>query len=303
MPRGTLTRSQVVHINSANRVTGTIQDFTVAFAPNLLRADGAGYLVLEPVQAVVNRSWYTVDETNQLFQIFDGDTLTDYVIPKGFYNLKSFLLAISLLLPDWAIGWDPIVSHYVYTPPDDGKTYKLLCPTWLCSLLGFSLGSEHECSHSEPLRSDFPVKMTHESVLIVHCDVPKARGTAVDNLLTMEMNESTTLIKVPITAAPFDNLVWRANAPGIVSYELNTTNVTQMRFWVTDEFDRPLKLAYDWTMSLRFDHYTDVSDSSQMARSLARMSDYLRYLILSEKRNPLTQGKTAAAQPSTSRRR
>jgi hypothetical protein len=255
----------------------------VAFNHGLLKMDHEGVIVLEPVQAVVSRSWYTVDTTNNTFQIFDGTTINDYVVTTGWYNLKTFLYALTILLPSWSIGWDPMKSKYVFTPPNDGITYKMLFPTWLCSLLGFNLGEEFELSFYEPLTSTIPVKMTHESVLMIHCDVPKQKYSAVENLQTADMRESTVLLKVPLTCAPLDNCVWRSNGNDIISYELSTSNITSIRFWVTDEYNRPLLLPYDWTMTLRFSFFSETSDSKTMVSLLSSMRDYARLLILNTK--------------------
>jgi hypothetical protein len=273
-------RTQIIHINSYNRLRGTPDDFVISLGHGLLKTDSPGHIMLEPVQCVINRSWQTVDQTNNLFQIYDGAELVDVVIPSGWYNVKNFLQALQALLADFSIGWSPTTNRYIFHPPNDTKVYRFIFSTWACSLMGFNLGTELECSYNNPLESDLPVKMTHESVVLVHTDLPRQHMTAVDNLLTEEMRESDILLKIPITTAPFDNLVWRANSTGICKYTLATQNITELRIWLTDEFDRPLKAAYDWTMTLRVEYYADET-VNQVENTLSNIRDYLRYMVLS----------------------
>jgi hypothetical protein len=286
-------RLQIVHINSYNRISGTPYDYVVEFANGLIRLDGDGSIKLEPIQAVMNRSWYTVDDTNNNVQIEwsnpDGSDamVLLVVIPTGFYNVKSFMDALSKALPIFVVGWEPIQSKYVFTPQDDGKIYKIVCTSWLCSLMGFELGTQYELSYNAPLKSALPIKMTHESVVLVHCDLAKSTNTAVDNFNSLlDMRESTIVVKIPIDKPPFDNLIWRSMSPGIVSFDLATTNITSLRVWLTDEFLRPLKVAYDWTMTLKFTiregKNSGLSDANNMISLLSSIKDYLHYQVLSD---------------------
>jgi hypothetical protein len=274
-------RSQIIHINSFNRIRGNPSDFTINFSNALFHnSSGRSRIKVEPIQCVVNRSWYTVDNTNNLFQLSNGVGTINYIIPTGFYNVKTFLALLQSFLPTWTLGYNDITNKYFYKPPYDGQTYTLMFPTIASYLLGFNVYEEVACSYSYPVYSSIPIKMSHESVLLIHSDLPKDNFSSVDNILTSEMKESKVLIKIPITCPPYDNLVWRSNSRDITSFWLSTHYVNDLRIWVTDEFGRSLNLAFDWTMSLRVEYYEEVNQIDVIAQSVSSIKDYFRLLIL-----------------------
>ena len=274
-------RSQLIHINSSNRTSGTIHDFTIDLGNRLFALDDArGRIRVCPTQLVINRSWYTVaDSINDRFDLFDGTTLTTVVLPSGYYNYKNFMTALQNLLPGWLVEWSILLAKYKVTPPNDTKTYTLYFTTPAAELMGFSLGDEKVTSFETPLFSDRPIRMNRETVVLVHASFAKERFAAVDNVLTTTMKESDIFIKAPVEKAPFDNLVWRVQHLDINSFYLSTTSLSSVRFYLTDEYDRPLVPAYDWTMSIRVDH--EPRDKLDMMQSsIDRIRDYIRYLVL-----------------------
>ena len=286
-------RSQIIHINSVNRVSGTPGDFRVQMDHALHRLENfKGTIRVEPVQCVVNRSWYTIDDSNNTFAVFDGETLYEYEVPVGFYNVKSFIQTLGDLLKGWLLGWEQLTNTYSFRPPNNGLTYNLIMSSYVCVLMGLDFGKEYEVSYDAPLRSLRPVKMTHESVLLVHSELPRSKMSAVDNLNTPQMRESTILLKIPILEAPFDNLCWRSNSRDIISFDLTQSYLSQMHIWLTDEFGRAIRPAYDWTISLRVDYIENTVDQQRETVDLLRsIKDYVRFAILSQPRSRTTSSK------------
>jgi len=148
-------RTQVIHVNSANRTSGSVNDFTVDLGNRFMAVDGVrGRIRVCPVQVVINRSWYTVAENiNDTFNLFDGTTLTTVVLPPGFYNYKTLQTALKNLLPSFLVEWSLLQNKYKITLPNDGKTYTFYFTTPACELMGFNLGDELEATFETPLVS------------------------------------------------------------------------------------------------------------------------------------------------------
>ena len=88
------------------------------------------------------------------------------------------------------------------------------------------------------------------------------------------------LLVLPVNKAPFDNLIWRVKHVDVSSFYLTTTSLSNVRFHLTDEYDRPLVPSYDWTMTIRVDYFDRRSKLEDMQVSVDRIRDYLRYLVL-----------------------
>ena len=122
--------------------------------------------------------------------------------------------------------------------------------------------------------------MNRESVVLVHANFPKERFSAVDNLLTSQMRESNVFVKIPVDKQGFDNLIWRLNDINSNSFTLSTTSISSIRFYLTDEYNRPLKPAYDWTMSIRVDYFDMTSKIDSILSSIESVRAYLRLMLL-----------------------
>jgi len=203
------------------------------------------------------------------------------VLPPGFYNYKMLQTALKNLLQSFLVEWSLLQNKYKVTPPNDGKTYTFFFTTPACELLGFNLGDEVDGTFESPIISPHPIRMNRESVILVHANFPKEKFAVVDNVLSQDMRESDIFVKIPVNKAPFDNLIWRVKNVDISSFFLTTTSLTNVRFHLTDEFDRPLVPSYDWTMTIRVDYFGQRSKLDEMQLSVDRIRDYLRYMVLS----------------------
>ena len=101
-------RTSIIHVNSQNRSSGSIYDFENTFKHcHLVQENYKGRIIIEPIQAVIPRSWYTVDQNNDSFELSDDNGITWQVfsIEHANYNVKTFLLFLKTLLPEWSLGW------------------------------------------------------------------------------------------------------------------------------------------------------------------------------------------------------
>ena len=278
-------RTSIIHVNSANRSFGDINDFHIFFKDALFKVDDEmkkAKIILEPIQCVICRSWYSVDIPNNTFELSsdDGATWVQYVIPPGNYNIKSFMYYLRKEFPTgWAFGWKQEQNYYYLQPPDDDKWYKLRFNNYSCTLFGFGKFDVPRFSYFAPLFSTKPVNMERSKIVLVNSDLQKSKYVAVDNVLTQEFQESNIILKIPIDSPPWSTLVWRANSKDVVSFELSVDKIDSVRFWITDENNQRLNLTHEWTMSFRITYLGDEFENIQ-AEHLANISDYLRYMIL-----------------------
>lgn len=278
--------SELLYINSRHRAHGTPGDFTVAVPNSMLALSGnrRGRIKISVIDAVINRCWYTVQETNNSFQVFDGSTTTSHDLPLGYFTALTLRTIIAGMLPAWSIGWSKETNKLTLVPPNDGRTYRLTFGDASCELFGFAPGAAPSGTHARPIVSDRPIKVNRENALLVHTDIPRAENSIVDNVLQPQFVESDILIKIPVTAAPFDNVVFTAGAGDLYAFVTTSTNINTIRFWITDELGRALEIPYDWTLTLRIDYIPDAPPKGPytLQEDVARIRDYLHLLILND---------------------
>ena len=282
--------SELLYINSRYRAQGTPGDFTVAVPNSMLcvRGNRMQRMKVTVLDAVINRCWYTVQESNNTFWVSTHDATTTYDLPPGYHTALTLRALIAALLPAWAVGWAKDTNKLTLVPPDDGRAYTLGFDDASCELFGFPPGATPAGTHARPIVSAQPIKVNRESALLVHTDIPRAENSVVDNVLQPQFVESDILIKIPVTCAPFDNVVFSASSGDLYSFVTTSTNINSIRFWVTDELGRALDLPYDWTLTLRVDYLGEPdanasnASSASLPEDVAKIRDYLHLLLLND---------------------
>ncbi|KAG2454189.1 hypothetical protein HYH02_001224 [Chlamydomonas schloesseri] len=259
-------RTQLIHISSANRRSGTPADFWVTLPHAAIKLDRTrGRIKVSVVSAVVNRSWYSVTAANSTWSVLDGSTTTNLTLPEGYYDVISLRTALAALLPGWGVTYLRVTNKFRFQPPPDGKTYRFSLPGYAYELLGFQRGAQPTGTNASPLVSQRPVKLNRENSVCVHASLPKERGAVVDNLATSGFVESHVLVAIPI-----DNITFAANESDMYTYTLTAQHLDDIRFWVTDDTGRALELQYDWCLTLRIT-YTEGDDAMDaLSSSVAR---------------------------------
>lgn len=276
-------RTQLIFINSAERIYGTPYDFNIVFPDELIRADHKTRIKLIVIDACINRSYYTVDTSNDTFSIHStSGTTTPYIIPIGYYDVYTFKSQLLSLLPSgWSINFNTSTNTYQFQPPNDTFTYNFTTFTNNVSqLLGFPLNSPSATfSFSSPLTSSQPVKMNRENAVFIHCDIPKSEFASVDNF-SGSFEESDVICKLPMNCAPFDNLVYISQGNDSFSFLLSVGNLNNARFYLTDETGRLLHVVYDWTITLKMVYET--GDDNALLLKTNEIADYLQLMVLNK---------------------
>jgi hypothetical protein len=274
-------RVEMLYINSKNRYIGTPSDFYVTIPNNMINLlDRKGRIKFTVMDAIINRSWYSIQENNNTFTVSDGTTSTEYNIPVGYHSVKTLKTVLQELLVNWTITWDKYTDKCTFKPPNNGKVYTLSFNDASCELFGFKQNDTPSGTYSSPIVSGYPLKVNRESAVLIHADIPKLENSVVDNILQSDFYESDVIIKIPIDVAPFDNLIYMANGTDLYSFVSSASNINEIRFWISDEHNRRLEVPYDWTLTMRIEYIYD-DEPTGVHTNIERIRDYLKYIILS----------------------
>lgn len=274
-------RSQLIYINSKNRQKGFPYDFYINIDNDLIKLTGGGItgkIKLSVVEATLNRSWYSVQDNNNTF--FVNGVL--YTIPIGYYNVFTLKDALEELLPTWTITYNKRTHQYTFRPPNDMNTYLFYFNNPACFLLGFNITDAPSGTYNFPIISTIPVKVNYDETVLVRCDMPKVRYSVIDNVNNSAFVESDIIVKIPINAPPFDNIIYQATTDNVNSIELSAFQLHNLRFYTTNENGRLLKLPYDWGMTLRLEYYEENTDMARLIKIMSDVKDYARYILLND---------------------
>lgn len=282
------TRTQYLYINSAGRKAGTISDFTIDIQSSLVRGEPTESLIATVCTCVINRSWYTVSAPYNTFSILTNGVSSTFTFLPGYYSVKDVRSALLQGLPGWVASYAGLTNKFSFQPPVVPLTsYSFSFSNSCCSLLGFLITdtptiTTDSFGSASPIISTLPAKVNIENSVLIHCDLPKVRCAAVDNLSGSAFLESDILISIPVTCAPFDNVSYIDNGGGTYMADLALSYIHGARFWITDERGNPLILQYDWLIVMKL-IYT-MPDSMDSGNNIKKIADDLRLIVLSDKK-------------------
>jgi hypothetical protein len=271
-------------MNSKQRVSGSPYDYIVNFNDGLLKAEKGGFMRLTVVEDTINRSWYSIQEGANSFNVVDNfGNVTTITLPIAYYNAIDVRSTLSGLLPSgWSVTYDRKTNKFTFTRGNDSTlSYKFVFTNNLYEVLGFRLGEEPTFTIANPsVVSTLPIRVNEENAVCIHTNLPQRKFSSIDNHDTVNKNfkESTLLAKIPILAPPFDNIVYQVSTPTFV-YDLTADNISTVRVWVTDENEKPLQLPYDWSMTFQIEYLPLNSQDP-----INDVRDYLRLMILSNEK-------------------
>ena len=201
-------RSCILFLNSKNRTKGSINDFYMTLNDGAIRATKDFQIKMSVIDFSINRSYYTVED-NIIFNLNNLTTLetTPFIIESGYYDVYTFRqYLLATILIGWKIFYNIGTNTYTMTPPiNDINTYSF---TFEDSghLFGFDNTTSETVIFPNSLNSTKPILMNIDTSLYIHCDLPKRRMNAIDNLSSSDFVESDILCSIPMTVQPFGNI-------------------------------------------------------------------------------------------------
>ncbi len=278
-------QTQLLHISSAGRTSGSIGDFTLDVPHGLVRAAATGRVRISVVSCSVSRSWYSITPQNNVLTVTSSAGSGGsgaFAFQPGYYTVLTLRAAAAALLPAWAVTYDRVSNTFTFRPPNDGATYTLAAGGALRLALGLAVGGGATGTHAAPIRSALPSRVSAETSLLVRSNLPLRKGSVADNYGGTEMRESNVLLEMPINAPPFDTLSYQ-NGGGEPqhAFELTTTHLQDLRLWLTDETGAPIEPAFDWTLVLKVTMGATGTVQDVIAHKLDDLLVYVKYAVWS----------------------
>jgi hypothetical protein len=272
-------RTQTIFINSANRLSGDINDFNVHLHDQLVKAvDNKTQIRISVIHLCMNRSYYTVrNNTNFMINNLTTGQSTEFGIRTGYYNVNTFSAYLLTLLINWKIDYDASRNIYTFTPPNDQNTYSF---QFFDS--GHLFGMDEDIisdsfSYDNPLTSTKPILMNLDNSLYIRTSIARKPGGAVDNLTSPDFIESDILCCLPMTFSPFNNI--NIDCSNNFVFYLNVQELTTFRLFVTDQSNNLIDLKYDYTVGLKIE-YCNLEDDDETLKTLQEIRDLLKYSVL-----------------------
>ena len=277
-------RKQLIFISSKQRLSGSAHDFMLNFNDGMLKAEKGGFMRLTVVEATINRSWYSIQDGANTFQIIEShetyDNVIDITFPVAYYNAIDVRSTLSGLLPSgWTITYDRKTNKFTFTRDRDGTpSTRFVFTNSLYEVLGLQKGEEPTFTMvNSVVTSSVPIRVSEENAVVIHTNLPRKKYSSVDNhdVINQNFKESTILSKIPILAPPFDNIVYQVSTPTF-TYDISADNISAVRVWLTDENEKVLQVPYDWSMTWSIEYLPLESQNP-----LNDIKDYMKLMILS----------------------
>lgn len=268
---------QYLFINTAMREDKdeTAYDFTIPIAPEIA-CDHDQRLQLTITSFCITRTWYWVNETNNIFTI---DNNTEIDIPPGNYTFRRLAACVNALLqyhsfPDIKVHYDPNLNKFYFIAP-----INTLIGFPSLNVFGFSPGTLHVFASSTiPFYSDYPLSIDTCSELRLNVlNVTSKPSYNYENNIQSELRPTNCLFRCSASIAPnathdyvAQELLW--------SVEVDEKSISKLRFVVTDERGNVCSFINDFCFTLRIDRLSpiEMEEGNIQISLLKELVDYQR---------------------------
>ena len=269
---------QLLFINSDERDSGTISDFTVSMPAHLLtcRPQQRMRMVLNDV--VMPYTWYNVQESNRHFQIVVNGVTHDISLDLGSYHAIQLRnhLSSKLNAHNVSVTFTETSSLFTFTMANPVGTNALVFGSQGAhGLLGFSKDSTNTFSGST-LVSSKAVSMMFSDALYLHCDL---LNTNVDKRAGDKsvFHLSTAFAKIAINTSPFNNIIFQ-NVNDDYMLNLIDKRVMELHFWVTTAEHGIITLNDDFSFTLKVEVFED--DEKTLVSQNSGLGELMRLMLL-----------------------
>lgn len=241
--------SQVIHINSKQRIQGSDHDFTY----NIKLKKANKYTHMSCISVSIPKSYYLIGQGENTFRIVETDINTGTIIadeiitiPIGNYNVKSFLIVLNDL-------FQQTVPHYRATFPDsrnEPQTGKITFShnntthysdfifgnNHLAEVMGFNRNSVNRfefINNTSSLTSFGVCNFQKEQTIFLHCDA--CHNENDDILLELFASGNPQFSHIN-----FENNGNLEEHSKILNSGVSDSNI--FRFYITDEFGSVINL-------------------------------------------------------------
>ena len=276
---------QLLYLSSVNRLTGTPDNFNVALPNGILQNEWQGKTKIVVVDCIINRCFWSVRSSNNSFSIVKTNaslvsTIFQTSVPVGNYTIQSWMATLSTVLIGWTMTHNYITGICTFQPPNDSCTYSLTFQDKSSFLFGFNTTDIPTGSFSNPIISNFPLKLNLESFINVHHNLPRTKNSSVANYRQTEIKENDVLIRMAVNVPSFANIVYE-NKSDDFGFYIAATHVNQLHLYITDENkDQISPFPYDWSITLKIIYESKDDMDELILDKLKQMDEKLQYLAI-----------------------
>jgi hypothetical protein len=268
-------------INSKNRIYGNPYDFVVNLNNELVKSPKNHYTQITVEQVSITRTWYSIQNGFNTFNIVDNNNnVTTITISVGHYNAFDLRSELQQLMPTWTITYNKKLNIFNFTRPINAvSSYRFVFPHYVVAeLLGFSVSEQPSFTSGSPTTtSSKSIKVNNDASLFIHSSIPRQKFSAIDNI-EPTFKESDVLCSIPITAAPFDNIVFNKSNGVEFKYNVFAPAIHQMRFYLTNEQGLSLQVQHDWEIILSVVYVP--FDDNMTNKTLIDIKDMIKLFML-----------------------
>jgi len=235
---------QIYHINSANRISGTDENFSIE-----LNDYGREWSHVVVLDAAIPLSYFNIRDGENSFTL--REDVTDYTItiPPANYNRKNLATVLQTLLnaagaydytitiPNTTTSGD--TGKYTYTVTNNGGIQPAFVFTdaLICQQLGFNFNSTNTFV-SDSLVSVNVTNLASEDNLYIRSNICANR-------------DSNILQHIIANTSSFSNVVFENKSPDFYKKVYNPANANIYQFFITDEFARIVALnGVNWVCTI-----------------------------------------------------
>jgi hypothetical protein len=214
-------------INSNNRKSGTVSDFTIDLKIN----DTYDKIVV--LSASIPKTYYLIDDNNDTFQVVHNSITYNITMDHGNYSASNFLTALKTKLNaavplTFDITFNRQTGLYTYTCTANPS---FVFTTQLYEQLGFEANSTNIFT-SNSLTSTQVVNFINEDTLLINSDICRSDGSNNKTSILCEVFSSTTV--------DFGHVSYLCPSPKYFSRNMRLSQSGTYRFYLTDENGTPI---------------------------------------------------------------
>lgn len=268
---------QQLYFASSKRSDGRPSDFSVILGNRVLTSKPGCTTRVMVTEASIPRTWYSFRQGANIFHVNPGNV--PVIMPIGYLNAIDIRAALQTALPNgWNVTYSRITNRLqIFRPLDAVEAYTFDLTGFPREALGFD--SDYVSFYNNSEFSDLPIRVNSQSAVLLHTDLQKGANGSMDNLYSQSFSESTVLAKIPVNAAPFDNITY-SHEGEMQWQEVQQTHVDSLRIWLTDESGEPIDLPHDWSFTL----VVEQEPRALTDTTLGDIRDILKLIALSDEK-------------------
>jgi hypothetical protein len=243
--------SRKYYINSADRISGTNQNFTI---PIEIPTD-SGFDSIAVIDCSIPLSYYVIDAPYNQFTLTEGASSVDVTIPSGNYNVPNFQSALTTLLDSsspngyiYSMTFNAVTAKYTYlVSGNSGVQPQFIFSDFLVSQMGFPNHTTNSFVGNTLLSTDV-ISFVATQALFIRCDLI---SDASNTLQTNFANNAIPYSYIPYTCQNIEHY----------AKKLSTTNHSTITLSLVDALGQEINLnRNDWLVNIMLFKKNDMAE-------------------------------------------